>query len=190
MAQIYFALLTMKTSLSLKVAVLAAVLSGAPCCFPQSQYAEESQSAKHFVENLYAGYGPNGDPVSLSGANADQVFDPSLIKLAKTLEEVGAGYVGALSYDHLCNCKDTNVTFPNLRIVADPVTAHRANATVTFTGKDGSKNIILITLTSGADHWRIDNIEDFTGPRPYIDLRSLLWEEIKASKKRFQRPGK
>ncbi|MGC2162140.1 MAG: hypothetical protein WA634_09550 [Silvibacterium sp.] len=173
----------MKTSLSFKVAALAAILSGAPCCFPQSQYAEEAQSAKHFVENLYAGYGPNGDPVSLSGANADQVFDPSLIKLAKTLEAIGSGYVGALGYDHLCNCKDTDVTFPNLRIMADPVTKDRANATVTFTGDDGSKNTILITLALGADHWRIDDIKDFTGPPPYTSLRELLQSEIKAMKK-------
>jgi hypothetical protein len=180
----------MKTSLPFKVAALAVILSAAPCCFPQSQYAEEAQSAKHFVENLYADYGPNGDPVSLSGANADQVFDPSLIKLAKTLETVGAGYVGALNYDHLCNCKDTNVTFRNLRIAVEPVTTHHATATATFTGKDGTENKILITLTSGPDHWRIYDIEDFTGPRPHIDLRSLLWEEIKASKKRVQGPGK
>jgi hypothetical protein len=173
----------MKTSLSFKVAVLAAILSGAPCCFPQIQSAEEAQSAKHFVETLYAGYGPNGDPVSLSGANADQVYDPSLIKLAKTLETVGAGYVGALSYDHLCNCKDTNVTFPNLRIAAEAVSTHRAVATVTFTGKDGGENKILITLMQGEGHWRIDDIEDWAGPRPHIDLRSLLWEEIKACSK-------
>lgn len=171
----------MKYSLLLKVAVLAAILSGVPRCFPQ---ASEAESAKHFVETLYLLYGPHGDPADLSGANADQFFDPSLVTLAKTLEAAGSGYIGALSYDHLCNCKNTNVTFPKLRIVAAAVTKDRAVATVTFTGDDGAENRILINLSLGTDHWRIYDIKDFTGRAPYISLRGLLQSEIKAVSKR------
>ena len=152
-------------------------MTGMPRGFPQ---ASEAESAKHFVEGLYVRYGPNEDPADLSGANASQFFDPSLIKLAKTLEAEGSGYIGALTYDHLCNCKNTNVTFPNLRIVTEPVTKDRAVATVTFIGKDGVENRILISLSMGTDHWRIYDIKDYTGPAPYMSLRGLLQSEIKA----------
>lgn len=170
----------MKNSLFLKVAVLAALLSGMPHSFPQ---ASEAETAKHFVESLYVRYGPNGDPANLSGANANQFFDPSLVTLAKTLEARGSGYIGALTYDHLCNCTNTNVTFPNLRIVTDPVTKDRATATVTFTGNDGIENKILISLSLGTDQWRIYDIKDYSGPAPYMSLRGLLQSEINAVSK-------
>jgi hypothetical protein len=171
----------MKTSLLVKVAIVTALLSGAPHSFPQSQLAKEADSAKQFVESLYVRYGPNGNPPDLSGENAGQFFDPSLIQLAKDVHATaGPNYSGALDYNHLCNCKDTNVTFPNLRIVAHPVTTHSTVATVEFIDKDGTENRILINLTPNAGNWRISDIEDFTGPRPHTDLRSLLHTEFKA----------
>jgi hypothetical protein len=92
----------------------------------------------------------------------------------------GSRYSGALDYDHLCNCKDTNVTFPNLRVVANSMTPDQAVATVTFTGNDKTENRILINLTLEAGNWRISDIKDYTGPAPYISLRGLLKREIKA----------
>ena len=149
--------------------------------FSQAQIATQTESARHFVESLYSLYGPSGNPPTLPGDNASQFFAPSLIQLAKNVRSIaGPRYSGALDYDHLCNCKDTNVTFPNLRVVAKYVTPDQAVATVTFTGKDGTKNIILINLTQEASNWRISDIKDYTGPAPYTSLRGLLKSEIKA----------
>ena len=171
----------MKISPLFKVAVLAILLSGMLSNFLQAQNANETQSAKQFVGNLYARYGSNRNPPNLTDANASQFFDPSLIQLARTvLAKAGSRYSGALDYDHLCNCKDTNVTFPNLRVVANSTTPDQAVATVTFTGNDGTKNTILINLTLEAGSWRVSDIKDYTGPAPYISLRGLLKREINA----------
>lgn len=171
----------MKISLLFKVAVLAALLSGILSNFSHAQSANETQSAKDFVASLYSRYGPNGNPPNLSGDNADQFFAPSLIELAKNVRSLaGPRYSGALDYDHLCNCKDTSVTFPNLRVVAKSMTPNQAVATVAFTGNDGTKNTILINLTQEAGNWRISDIKDYTGPAPYISLRGLLKREINA----------
>ncbi len=171
----------MKISLLFKVAVLASILSGALSNFSRAQIAAKPDDAKHFVESLYSLYGPNGNPPNLSGDNATRFFSSSLIQLAKKVRAIaGPQYSGALDYDHLCNCKDTNVAFPNLRIIANPVTSQKSVATVTFTGDDKTENRILINLTLKADHWRISDIKDFTGPPPYTSLRGLLQREIKA----------
>ncbi|HEX5234405.1 MAG TPA: hypothetical protein VFW25_03640 [Silvibacterium sp.] len=147
--------------------------------FPRAQKTHQSESTTHFVESLYSLYGPNGNPPDLSGANANQYFSPPLIQLAKSvLATAGPRYSGALDYNHLCNCRDTNVNFPNLRIVARSVTSDQAVATVTFDGKDGTRNRILIDLTLEASQWRISDIKDFTGPPPYTSLRALLKREI------------
>lgn len=171
----------MKTSLLLKVAVLSVLLSHTPFSFPQNQKQQNAESAREFVKSLYTLYGPNGSPPNLSGENADRFFDPSLIKLAKdTRATAGTRYSGALDYDHLCNCKDTNVTFLNLRVVAKSTTSNQAVATVIFTGKDGNQNRILINLTQESGQWRISDIKDYTGQSPYTSLRGLLKREIKA----------
>lgn len=171
----------MKISLSFKVAVLAALLSAVLFNFSQAQIANETQSAKQFVASLYSHYGPNGDPPNLSGDNASQFFAPSLIQLAKAVRTAaGPRYSGALDYDHLCNCKDTNVTFPNLQILTKYTTRDQTVATVTFTGNDKRQNRIMINLTQEGGNWRISDIKDYTGPAPYTSLRGLLKREMKA----------
>jgi hypothetical protein len=168
----------MKTSL-LKVAVLAALLSGLPCCFPETQNAEIAKTARDFVESLYARYGPNGNPVNLLAENAPEAFDPSLIALAKAnAAAAGNGYVGVLDYDPLCNCQDTDVTFPNLRIIIRPVTTRRVAATVTFTEDNHERNTILLTLMRESGKWRIYDIEDFSGSSYHTNLRLLLKRDM------------
>lgn len=160
---------------------MAALLSGMLSNFSQARIANQTESAKHFVESLYSFYGPNGKPPNLSGDSASQFFASSLIQLAKNVRSIaGPRYSGALDYDHLCNCKDTNVNFSNLRVVASSTTPDQAVATVTFTGNDKAQNRILINLTQEAGNWRISDIKDYTGPAPYISLRGLLKREIKA----------
>jgi hypothetical protein len=179
----------MRTSLSFKLAVLIAVLSISSGGFPQAEGANNAESAQYFVQSLYARYGPDGHPVHLSEKNASDAFDPSLIALAKAdAAAVGQGHVGLLDYDPLCDCQDTDVTFPNLEIKAEPVGTDRATAVVTFTDVNQKQIKIVLTLAMEESRWRIYNVEDFSGPGPHTDLRTLLQGEIQknSSKHRTQ----
>lgn len=160
------------------MAALTAVLSGAHCCFSQNENAH-SESPQHFVEGLYVRYGEGGNPVNLSGQNASDAFDPSLIALVKAdAAAVGQGNSGVLDYDPLCDCQDTDVDFPGLKIAVEPANASHATATVTFNDVKQDEIRIVLTLVMNKNGWRIFNVEDFTGPGPHTDLRTLLSDEI------------
>lgn len=185
-----FAPIAMRTPLSFKVAVLAAILSGTHCCLPQDESVNNEETAQRFVESLYARYGPDGNPANLSAENAGEVFDSSLITLVKAdASAVGPGHPGVLDYDPLCNCQQTDVDFPGLRITTQLINASRATTTVTFNDVNQKPIKIVLTLMRSANGWRIFNIEDFTGPGPHTDLRTLLNGEIqKLSGKHNTRP--
>jgi hypothetical protein len=186
LAQDDAALKRMKNSLYLKVAVLAAILSAAHCCFPQDEGVSNEETSQRFVEGLYARYGPDGNPANLSGEDASQAFDPSLIALVKAdAAAVGPGHVGVLDYDPLCDCQETDVDFPGLKITTQSVGASHATATVTFNDVNQKPIKIVLTLVRNPSGWRIFNVEDFTGPGPHTDLRTLLSSDIqKHSSKR------
>jgi hypothetical protein len=174
------ALEQMKYSLHFKVAVLAAVLSVTSCCFPQDESTNHQDSAQTFIESLYARYGPSGNPPNLSKDNASEAFDPSLIALVKAdAAAVGLGHTGFLDYDPLCNCQATDVEFPNLAIQVRLGGSDHATATVIFSDVQQKQIKIVLTLVTTKNGWRIDNVEDFSGPGPHADLRSMLNAEIK-----------
>lgn len=161
------------------MAVLAAFLSGAHCCFPQDESVSNHESAQHFVEGLYVRYGLGGNPVNLSGQNAGDAFDPSLIALVNAdAAAVGEGNAGVLDYDPLCDCEETDVDFPSLKIAIQPASASHATATVTFNDVKQDEIRIVLTLVMNKNGWRIFNVEDFTGAGPHTDLRTLLSDEI------------
>lgn len=172
----------MKMSLFIKVAVLVAVLSLAPCAFPQqTENAGSANSAQSFVASLYSRYGPDGNPAGLLNQNASEAFDPSLIALAKAdAAALGPGQVGFFDYDPLCNCQETDVMFPNLKITVEPVDADHATATVTFSDLRQKQITIVLALVNTRDGWRIFNIEDQTGPGRHTDLRTMFNNEIQA----------
>jgi hypothetical protein len=192
LAQADAALKRMKNSLYLKVAVLAVILSSTHCCFPQDENANNEETAQRFVEGLYARYGPDGSPANLSRDNAAAAFDPSLIALAKAdAAAVGQGNAGVLDYDPLCDCQETDVDFPGLKITTHPESASHATATVVFHDVNQKPIKIVLSLVRSANGWRIFNVEDFTGPGPHTDLRTLLNSDIqKHSGKRHQGPAK
>lgn len=168
-----FALETMKIALHLRVAVLILVLSFRPCCFPQASRAKPAESARRFVQAVYALYGPTGNPANLFEDNAGEVL-PSLIALARSDMKAAKPDVGALDNDPVCNCQDTDVGFPNLKITVQPVDGNRATATVTFSGDSHEPNKIVLTLLKEKGRWLIFNIEDLSGPGPHTDLRAML----------------
>ena len=169
----------MRTSLCFKLAALIAVLGISSRCFPQAESEDNAESARRFVASLYARYGPDSHPANLSEENANEAFDPSLIALVKAdAAAVGPGNVGVLDYDPLCNCQQTDVDFPGLRITMQLVNASRATAVVTFNDVNQKPIKIALALTLGKTGWRIYNVEDFTGPGPHTDLRTLLTGEI------------
>ena len=171
--------IVMRTSLCFKLAALIAVLGIPSRCFPQAESGDNSESARRFVASLYARYGPDTHPANLSEENANEAFDPSLIALVKAdAVAVGQGRVGVLDYDPLCNCQQTDVDFPGLRITTQLVNASHATATVTFNDVNQHPIKIVLSLMHGANGWRIYNVEDFTGSGLHTDLRTLLNGEI------------
>jgi hypothetical protein len=169
----------MKNALFIKLAVLAATLSlSFTMSFAQVHRANNAESAKQFVESLYAGYGSNSDPPNLFEKNAKDVFDPTLISLARADADAARPDVGALDYDPICNCQDPDGTFPNIKIVIRSAEAAHALVIVTFSGYD-APNKIALTLLKRRDQWRIFNIEDLSGPGPHTDLRTLLKNDIR-----------
>lgn len=182
--------IAMRTSLCFKLAALIAVLGISSRCFPHAESGDNAESARRFVTSLYARYGPDEHPANLSEENANEAFDPSLIALVKAdAVAVGQGHVGVLDYDPLCNCQDTDVTFPNLEIKANLVSPNHATAVVMFNDVNRKPIKIALALTMGKSGWRIYNIEDFTGSGPHTDLRTLLNGEIqKKSGKHTSQP--
>ena len=171
--------IAMRTSLCFKLAALIVVLVISARCFAQAESGDNAESARRFVLSLYARYGPDGNPANLSADNATEVFDRSLIALVKIdAAAVGPGHFGVLDYDPLCNCQQTDVDFPGLRITTELVNASHANATVTFNDVNQHPIKIVLTLMRSESGWRIFNVEDFTGPGPHTDLRTLLSSEI------------
>jgi len=171
--------IAMRTSLCFTLAALIAVLGISSRCFPQAESGDNAESARRFVASLYARYGPDGNPANLSAENAGEVFDSSLIALVKAdAAAVGPSHVGVLDYDPLCNCQQTDVEFPGLRITTQLVNASRATATVTFNDVDQHPINIVLTLIRGENGWRIFNVEDLSGPGPHTDLRTLLSGDV------------
>lgn len=169
----------MKITLFLKLAAsIAVVLGVSPRCFPQTQNTEAANSAKQFVEDVYARYGAATDPPNLFEKNASQAFDPSLIALARADAEAAKPDVGVLDYDPICNCQDPDVTFPDFKITIRSANARHAIAITEFT-IDNTPNKLVITLVRNNSSWRIFNIEDLTSPGPRTDLRTLFKNEIR-----------
>lgn len=168
----------MEKALSFKVAVLASALAALSCCFPQAQPTTQTKSAKHFVEGLYSRYGPTGNPANLLENNANEAFDHTLIALANADAKLAKPDIGVLDYDPVCNCQDTDATFPNLQIAIKPMDSRRASATVSFLGYQREQNKIVLTLLREKGLWRIFNIEDLSRPGHHTDLRSVLKADI------------
>ncbi len=155
-----------------------AVLSISLRCFTQDENAEDTDSARHFVENLYARYGRLADPPNLFERNATQAFTPSLIALAVADAKAAKPDVGVLDYDPVCNCQDPDIKFPDLKITIESASAKRAAVIVEFT-IDNRLNELALTLAREKNDWRIFNIQDMSGSGPHSDLRAMLKKEIR-----------
>jgi len=168
----------MRITLQLRLAVLTLLLSATACCFPQAPRAKHEESAKHFVQSVYARYGPTGNPANLFDNNAGEAFHPSLIALARADAKAARPDVGVLDYDPVCNCQDPDIGFPNLEIKIKSVDKSRTTAIITFPGDKHEPNKIALTLLREKGYWRIFNIEDLSGPNPHTDLRTMLKADI------------
>lgn len=159
------------------LAVIALVLSVMPCESQQAKDLRAAEGATRFVKSLYLRYGSSADPPNLFESNAPHAFDPSLIALARADAAAAKPDVGVLDYDPVCNCQDTDIRFPNLKVTIQTANAHRAIAIAEFS-TDNTLNKIAFTLIRHGDSWRIFNIEDLSGSGSHTDLRTLLANEI------------
>lgn len=162
----------------LVLAALAFPLSVVPCNCAHAKDASSAESAEQFVKSLYSRYGPSSDPPNLFESNAVQAFDPSLIALARKDAAAARPDVGVLDYDPVCNCQDTDIRFPGLKVIIQTANVHRAIAVAEFS-TDNTQNKIAFTLTRHGNRWRIFNIEDLSGPGSPIDLRTLFRKDIR-----------
>ncbi len=158
-----------------------AVLLSFPFCIaqtPRDENAKEVDSAKQFVQAIYARYGLNSDPPSLFEENAGTVFHSSLIALAREDETAaGPGSGGVIEYDPVCNCEDTDAKFDHLKLQIEQAKADSCRAIVNYTDANGLPASIVLTLAKENEQWRIYDIESH-GRGGHPSLRATLEKEI------------
>ena len=154
-----------------------------------SAAAQDTDSAKWFVESLYRHYSNGGKGIDFRGSRALNYFDSSLNSLmAADAKAVGPNEVGVLDGDPICSCQDWDGIW-DLKIAVQMLSNDRAKAAVTFAlfapkaGADRDFRSIEMTLVWTRKQWRIDNILDKSDPKAPFDLRAELEKEIQASKR-------
>src|SRR3569833_2835437 len=69
--------------------------------------AQNTDSAKGFLESIYRHYENNGSGIGIVSPHARRYFSASLLALVRADDEtVGPGYVGAIDADPVCACQD------------------------------------------------------------------------------------
>lgn len=128
--------------------------------------ADDSATARQFVERLYGAY--RGDGPDYLGRQAARVFSPRLRALLRRDRELTPkGEVGALDGDPICDCQDFEIS--RVSVTAEAVRPHRARATAHFLNA-GRRTTVRFDLVATADGWRIDNIHSPSTP----DLAAYL----------------
>ncbi|MDE3202340.1 MAG: DUF3828 domain-containing protein [Acidobacteriota bacterium] len=142
--------------------------------------AQQPQTARQFISDLYKHYGKNGRGVNLTGKSGRNFFASSLRTLAhRDAFANGPHQVGVLDSDPVCSCQDWD-SIQNLSIDLQPVDVTHSMAHVRFSlspGKDSRDLDLELVRERGA--WRIWNIVDHTNPNAVFDLRAALRKEIR-----------
>ncbi|HEY1987452.1 MAG TPA: DUF3828 domain-containing protein [Terracidiphilus sp.] len=167
----------MRTSFLLSIFVLASSLS-----IPAAP-AQDSTSARTFLEAVYRHYGHGGKGIDLTGPKADRFFDPTLIALARRDEKAARPDIGALDGDVLCSCQDWEGVW-DLKIAIQRQGENRIDAAVSFALREPNGRTtqdfraLEITLAANQGQWRIYDVLDKSDPKAPFALRAELQKDI------------
>ena len=139
-------------------------------------WGEDGQSAREFLQQVYAKYAGNGEGPQTLGKDAPKLFAPELLALIREDQRRSQGEVGLLDHDPICSCQD----FEGLEVTAIKVTpgrAARAKAEITFVNS-GNAVRVGFELVRKSRHWRILDVIEAEIP----SLRAYLANGLKKMK--------
>jgi hypothetical protein len=130
--------------------------------------ADENTEAKGWVKNLYAAYQKDFVAMSIVGPNADTIYCPELLKLAKLDQKLANGENGILDWDPLCDCQDPE----GMRI--DEIVVKKKNVFIYAELKfmiSGTKMMLTLKLRKTGGKWLICDAISPTTPSLYEYLQ-------------------
>jgi hypothetical protein len=155
-------------------AVAAVLLLSLAACQPKPSTPEAAASsaaaptaadAKAFLTGIYSHYADEKTHGDFNPAfkNRQDYFDPEMVTLMQTDEQLSKGEVGALDGDPICDCQDFGKMTAVITI--DSATATEAKATVIVTETDPSvaaedrkPRTFTYDLAVAKGQWRIHDI--------------------------------
>ncbi len=125
-----------------------------------ASHAQSAPSPKAFVQHVYARYAEDksGSRDMVLGRDAAQVFSPGLLRLMKRDQaRAGTGYVGALDFDPVCSCQESDGMHIQ-SIAISLLSPTKATATVRLRFPQPATKLVHLKLVLRPDGWRIDEI--------------------------------
>lgn len=148
--------------------------------------AQDSASARLFVESLYRLYTKNGRGVPSTGPEAHLYYHSSLLELwAADVKANGSDNVPAVEADPVCDCQDWSGVW-DLKVDIQSIENDRAVVKVSFAlsaPKNGTSNYVrrvTMTLAPENGQWRIWNLVDQSDPKAPFDVRKALTDDIRS----------
>jgi hypothetical protein len=133
---------------------------------------DDVQSARAFLEGVYAKYADGDSGPSIFGRGAEDLFAPGLLRLIREDRRLAQGEVGLLDHDPICSCQDTEgLTLAAIQVT--PTGQRQAKATAIFVN-GGHPVRVGFTLVQVSGDWRIQDIEERGMPSLSRFLRNGL----------------
>jgi hypothetical protein len=148
--------------------------------FTSEGWASDVQSARAFLEQVYAKYAGAGKGPDTLGKDAPDLFAPELLALIREDQRISRGEVGLLDHDPICSCQDT-AAFQITAVQVTPMAQSRAKAKVSFVN-GGHPVRVGFSLIKDSGHWRILDIAEPTVPSLKRYLRDGLAKSRSSTK--------
>jgi len=148
--------------------------------FASQTWASDGNSARAFLERVYAKYAASTKGPDTLGKDAPTLFASELLALIREDQHNSKGEVGLLDHDPICSCQDSE----GLKVTAIRVTPtgqHGAKAKVTFVN-GGHTVRVGLSLTQESGHWRILDVQESAVPSLKRYLRDGLAQSRSSTK--------
>jgi hypothetical protein len=146
-----------------KVACLLTVVGSIGILLTPQGWASDAQSARAFLEGVYAKYAASNNGPDTLGKDAPDLFAPELLALIREDQRVAQGEVGLLDHDPICSCQDTEgLKVTALKVI--PTGQHQVKAKVSFVNGGHPVRVGFSLIQDDSGHWRILDIAEPTVP--------------------------